>query len=90
MGCPICESGNQGEFTAEVNVHFPGPKRLDDPGVFLFPKLLVCLDCGFSRFATPKPELALLAKSAATSGTRRSVLKMTLSVSEPLRRVVGD
>jgi hypothetical protein len=50
MTCASCGSGNQSQFTAELNVHFRGLKNLDNPGVLLFPKLLICLDCGFSRF----------------------------------------
>jgi hypothetical protein len=42
-------------------IHFSGLKNLDKPGVWVFPKLFVCLDCGFSEFTVPEPELALLA-----------------------------
>jgi hypothetical protein len=42
-------------------IHFPGAMNLNKPGVWAFPKLLVCLDCGFSHFTTPETELALLA-----------------------------
>ena len=73
MTCLQCASGNQKEFTAEVNLHFPGLKNLDKPSVFVFPKVLVCLDCGFSRFAILEPELTLLAKGTSTnqSGVER-------------------
>jgi hypothetical protein len=47
-----------------MNIHLSGLNNLDKPGVFLFPKVLVCLDCGFSRFTTPETELALLASSS--------------------------
>ena len=60
MSCASCASGHQAEFTAEVNIHFHGLKNIDDPGVLLFPKLLVCLDCGFSQFFTAEDELARL------------------------------
>jgi hypothetical protein len=60
MSCLSCASGNQAEFTGEVNIHFPGLKNLDKPSIFVFPKLLVCLDCGCSWFTTPETELALL------------------------------
>jgi hypothetical protein len=45
-----------------MTIHFSGLKNLDNLGVFVFPMLLVCLDCGFSRFTVPETELALLAK----------------------------
>jgi hypothetical protein len=60
MSCLSCASGNQAEYTSEINIHFPGLKNLDKPSVFVFPKLLVCLDCGCSWFTTPETELALL------------------------------
>jgi hypothetical protein len=61
MSCPRCASGNQTEFTAEMMLHFRRLKNLDKPGVWLFPKVLVCLECGHSRFTAPETELALLA-----------------------------
>jgi hypothetical protein len=67
MPCPFCESINQAEFSAEINIHFLGRKSLDTPSVFVFPKLLVCLDCGSSRFTTPEPELHALRKGSALS-----------------------
>jgi hypothetical protein len=60
VSCFSCASGNEAEFGAEVNIHFPGVKNPDKPGVLVFPKVLVCLDCGSSRFTTSGPELARL------------------------------
>jgi hypothetical protein len=61
MYCAICESSNQAEFTTEMVIHFSGLKNIDQPGVVVFPKVLVCLDCGSSRFTIPGIDLALLA-----------------------------
>jgi len=58
MRCPSCASDRQAEFTAEVNIHTRGLQNLDKPGVLVFPEVVVCLDCGFSRFTTPETELA--------------------------------
>jgi hypothetical protein len=66
MACPLCGSANQGKFTAEMIIHFSGIKNLDEPGVWAFPKLLVCLDCGFSRFNVSEPGLRLLAAGSPT------------------------
>jgi hypothetical protein len=71
MSCALCESSNQAEFISEMNIHFHGLRNIDKPGVLLFPTLLVCLDCGFSRFTTPKSELALLAEGTAGEGSTR-------------------
>jgi hypothetical protein len=64
MLCVSCGSGKQITFPAEINIHHTGLNNLDKPGVFVFPNVLVCLDCGYSRFTTPETELALLASSS--------------------------
>jgi hypothetical protein len=69
MSCPSCPSDNQAELAAEMIIHFSGLKYLDNPGVWVSPKLLVCLDCGFSRFIVPQTELPLLANRAPTRKT---------------------
>jgi hypothetical protein len=58
--CPSCLSSHQREFPAEVNIHLSGMKNIDNPGVLAYPKVLVCLDCGFSLFTTLEKELAVL------------------------------
>jgi hypothetical protein len=60
MQCKSCGSHNQTEFNAEINVHFPGLKNVDRPAVLVFPKLLLCLDCGFTEFTLSESELHLL------------------------------
>jgi hypothetical protein len=67
MPCILCASNHQAEFAAEMNIHFPGLKNLDKPSVWTFPKLLVCLDCGYSRFTIPETELALLVRNASAN-----------------------
>jgi len=59
--CRFCQSANS-EFTAEVNIHFPGMKGLDKPTVWVFPQLFVCLDCGVAQFDVPDAELERLAE----------------------------
>ena len=61
MSCLLCGSGNEVELTAEMLIHFSGLKNLDKPGVWVFPELFVCLDCGYSHFTVPKRELASIA-----------------------------
>ena len=67
MACKSCRSENQGEFVAEINVHFPGLKDLDKPSVLVFPKIAVCLDCGFTEFLIPETKLLQLADSVPAS-----------------------
>jgi hypothetical protein len=64
MTCKSCSSENQRRFDSEVLVHFSGMKNLNTPPVFVFPKLLVCLDCGFAEFAVPQSQLCLLDEGA--------------------------
>jgi hypothetical protein len=59
--CRSCASEKQREFATEINIHFSGRENLSKPPVFVFPKILVCLDCGFSEFTTSESELARLA-----------------------------
>ena len=61
MSCLLCGSTKQAEFSAEMLIHFIGLENLDKPGVWLFPKLLVCLNCGFLQSTVPAPELTSLA-----------------------------
>jgi hypothetical protein len=67
MPCQSCGSATQAEFTAEILIHFPGLKNLDEPAVWLFPKLLVCLECGSGRFSVPETELATIAKATVAN-----------------------
>jgi len=67
MPCKSCGSLNQGTFTGEVAIHFPGLKNIDKPIVWVFPKLIVCLDCGTTEFTVPKSGLRQLAKGDAAA-----------------------
>jgi hypothetical protein len=60
MSCPSCGSMNLAEFPTEIMIHLGGPAHPTDPGVMVFPKVLVCLNCGASRFSTPEAELQML------------------------------
>jgi hypothetical protein len=76
MYCPHCASDTQAELTAEINIHFSGFRNIDTPGLLVFPELWVCLECGYSRFTTPKAELAVLAmRSPKGDASRRGYLR---------------
>jgi hypothetical protein len=63
MSCQQCESSNQAELATEMVIHFSGLKNLDKPGVWVFSKVLVCLDCGGSHLKIPERELAAVVKN---------------------------
>jgi hypothetical protein len=60
LACRSCGSENQTQFGAEINIHFPELTNPDKPTVLVFPKLVVCMDCGFTEFAIQATELRLL------------------------------
>ena len=65
MPCKNCHSDNQRSFNGEVAIHFPGLAGLDKPLVFVFPELLICLNCGFTEFVVPETELRMLVERGA-------------------------
>ena len=66
MACRSCQAENVTEFGAEINIHFPAREGLDKPTVLVFPKLVICLGCGFTHFTLPESQLRQLAKSVGT------------------------
>jgi hypothetical protein len=67
MSCSACASDNQMEFSSEMMVHVGGLKNLDNSGVAIFPKLFICVSCGFSQFTVSKAQLELLAPDSPKS-----------------------
>jgi len=59
--CRACGSDKQTEFTAEIALHFSGPGNLDKPHLLVFPRILVCLNCGSAGFTVPESQLHILA-----------------------------
>jgi len=69
MFCKSCGSENVQKFRGEVAIHFPGLKNIDKPIVWVFPELVVCLECGVAQFAVAESELRQLQKgNAAAAG----------------------
>ena len=68
MTCKRCGSDRKSVFNGEIAVHFRGLKGLEKPIVWMFPKLLVCLDCGVTEFAVPERELGVIVKGTALEG----------------------
>ena len=65
MACKVCHSEYQRNFNAEIGIHFPGLEGLDKPITWVFPKLVVCFNCGSTEFAIPDKELQQLSESDA-------------------------
>jgi len=67
MPCRSCGSNKHATFGAEINIHIPGMRNLDEPPVLVFPKLLICLDCGFAECTIPVNALPHLTKPSTGS-----------------------
>jgi hypothetical protein len=62
MACRACGSDMQNALSGEIALHFPGLEGLNEPIVWVFPEVVVCLNCGLAQFAVPEAELSILAK----------------------------
>ena len=68
MSCKSCGSVSQKKFTAEMGIRFLGLENIDKPVVWVFPEVVVCLDCGTAEFAVPEAELRQLAEGDTAAG----------------------
>jgi hypothetical protein len=69
MCCKSCGSDQLSKFAAEMGIHLHGLQDIEKPLLWVFPELLVCLNCGKAEFAIPESELRALAKGDnATTG----------------------
>jgi hypothetical protein len=60
MLCLSYQSSNQAEFPSELFIHLGVRNHVNNQGILVYPRLSVCLDCGFLQTKVPAPELALL------------------------------
>jgi hypothetical protein len=72
MSCKSCQFEKQREFNGELAIHFAGLAGLDKPIVWVFPKLLVCVNCGFTEFVVPEAELRVLRRGIGSSAAASS------------------
>ena len=70
MSCKQCFSDNQRSFNGETAVHFSGLNGLDKPIVWIFPQLIICLDCGLAQFTVPERELSVLAERTPAADSK--------------------
>ncbi len=68
MACKGCGSDRQSVFNGEIAIHFRGLEGLDKPIVWVFPKVVVCLLCGFTEFTVPERELQVLEQCSPVKG----------------------
>jgi hypothetical protein len=66
MPCKSCGLDKHNEFDTEINIHFPGLRGMNLPAMLIFPRVVVCLDCGFSEFTVPETALHPLQNRTAT------------------------
>jgi hypothetical protein len=69
MRCQSCQSTIQVELPGEIAIHFPGRENLSTPHVFVFPDIVLCLDCGSANFAVREAEPRSI-RERASLGTR--------------------
>ena len=68
LACRVCGSEHVQKLRGEIAMRVPGLKNIDKPVVWLFPDIVVCMDCGIAEFAVPQDELRMLVKREATTG----------------------
>jgi hypothetical protein len=62
-----------------MGIHSPGLKNIDKSVVWVFPELVVCLDCGTAEFAVPEAELRQVAKGDATTPRATAIKRARVS-----------
>lgn len=67
LPCKACGSEKVQKLRGEIAMRTPGLKNIDKPIVWVFPDILVCMDCGIAEFAVPEDELRILAKREAAT-----------------------
>jgi len=62
--CKSCASSHLVRLSTEICLHFPGLSGLKRGPIFVFPKVTVCLDCGFVQSSLSSEELGLIRERA--------------------------
>lgn len=63
LACLSCGSEDLDSYDAEVAVYLPYLNKSAGPHLFLYPKLLICMSCGFAGFAVSETTLNVLAQA---------------------------
>jgi hypothetical protein len=72
LPCKVCGSENVHKLRGEIAMRSPGLKNIDKPIVWVFPDIVVCMECGIAEFALPEAELRMLAKREVVARTHPS------------------
>ena len=67
--CKSCLQEDQKAFNGEIAIHFPGLEGLHKPIVWVFPKVVVCLNCGAAEFVVSEAELQSLRNHEASGAS---------------------
>lgn len=67
LRCKVCGSENVQKLRGEIAMRVAGLQNIDKPVVWVFPDILVCMDCGIAEFAVPEDERRILAKREAAT-----------------------
>jgi hypothetical protein len=86
--CDVCSSSNLVEVIAETCIHFPGLNGLKADPTFVFPKAVVCLDCGFARSNLSWRDLEQVRKGTAKVKVKEALLIRLNSGFAPTRTCV--
>jgi hypothetical protein len=62
MPCTSCGSKKLRRFKGQIRIRYPGLEKADGPPVWVFPELVLCLDCDAALFTVPGAELRLSGK----------------------------
>ena len=73
MACLSCGSEEQRDFTAEMNLHFAQGTDLVKPSVFIFPRVIICVNCGLGTFRVPESESKVLGIQSHTPVTETPI-----------------
>jgi hypothetical protein len=68
MVCKVCSSGNQIQLKSEMCLH--QPSGFNRPELFIFPKVSICLQCGFTEFRLSDEDLLQVRKGDAQQDDR--------------------
>ena len=67
MACRSCKSDKQTELLSEICIHQPRELESNKPHIMASPKLLLCLNCGFTEFAITNEQLNNLTRADSES-----------------------